>query len=129
MKIKKKKCKALYVNVFVFFIKLSYRSKESSFLNKPPTLPHLAELCFNFDDSLECQITFVSGRLLVFEKKVAMCFSSSIKTKAPHFDQFYQILFSKKENNGLFQKKSKLGGLRIYFFESPSNFSFFKFTP
>ena len=114
---------------FCLFYKTFMSQQRIVFSKQTPPLPHLAELCFNFDDSLECQITFVSGRLLVFEKKVAMCFSSSIKTKAPHFDQFYQILFSKKENNGLFQKKSKLGGLRIYFFEPPSNFSFFKFTP
>ena len=119
----KKKCKALYVNVFVFFIKLSYRSKESSFLNKPPTLPHLAELCFNFDDSLECQITFVSGRLLVFEKKVAMCFSSSIKTKAPHFDQFYQIL-PKKRTMGYSRKNPNWEGWGYTFLNPPQIFHF-----
>ena len=75
-----------------------------SLLNNPL---HLAELYFNFDDSLEYQINFVSGRDSVFEKKAAMCFS--IKTKAPHFDQFYHIFFSKKREQWAIPEKIQTG--------------------
>ena len=120
----KKKCKALYVNVFVFFIKLSYRSKESSFLNKPPP-PPFSWTMFQFWWFFGMSNYFCIRKAVSVWKEGSYVFQQLYQNQGPSLWPILSNSFFQKREQWAIPEKIQTGRVEDILFWTPLKFFIF----